>query len=166
MICKPGLLWDSKQLFDHLWPKGKTQVSCHHRRDRKDLCNGFWDFLHLLPQMLSRMPKGHRDCWHLIVIRNLFLWVGNLGRLHCHPLEIASHLPDLQDIVSQICSHNFDVIILESSHNTLYCGISVTFRQVHLRQMWWHRHSFLQKTTPKCSSWASLYAPYTTRCHI
>ena len=85
--------------------------------------------------MLSRMP-GHSDCWHLIVIGNLFLWVGNLGRLDCHP-QIASHLSDLQKHSSQLCSHNGDLIILKNSHNTLYCWISVTFRQVHLRQVWW-----------------------------
>ena len=42
----------------------------------------------------QKYPRVKVTCWHLIVLVNLFLWIGNLGHLHCHPHEIASHLPE------------------------------------------------------------------------
>ena len=144
MICKPDLLWHSKQLFDHLGPKGKTQV---------------------LPQMLSRTPLGSQwllapDCNRQSLSLSWKPRSFGLPSTNCIPC-----IPDLQKHSSQRCSQNGDLIILKSSHNTLYCWISVTFRQVHLRQVWWDQHSLLQENE-MLRLGKFVHTQYATRRHI
>ena len=93
-------------------------------------------------------------CWHLIVLVNLFLWISNLGHLHCHPHENASHLPESRKPWKLLSATAYwrDSSRFLCSRNTLHCGISPVFT--------WAKHA---KWSNKCGDTSTpSFPPYTT----